>query len=329
MSEQPGHELIAVTTRNGVDESYHYGSVVVLGPSGDIEFAVGDPHLAIYGRSSNKPLQAVAMVRAGLDVPAELLALVCASHSGTATHLAGVRSLLSLGDFAPADLANTADYPLDAEAERAAVRAGDLPSPLQMNCSGKHAGMLVTCRRHRWTTDTSYLDQGHPLQRRITETIGELAGVLDGHIGVDGCGAPAHVLELAGLARAFRMIAAGVANAELAVYEAMTNHPFNVGGPGRDVTIFMEQIPRLMAKDGAEGVFAAALPDGRAVALKIADGGERARPPVLAAALSGLGVDVMPAQAAWSVPILGHGRGVGVVRPSRALVEWSGLESAW
>ena len=327
MIETPGHELVAVTTRNGIDESYHYGSVVVLGRSGEVEFTVGNPDIEIYGRSSNKPMQAVAMVRAGLDVPSELLALVCASHSGTPHHLSGVRALLALGGFDPDSLANTKDYPLDDAAAHDVVRAGGPKTALQMNCSGKHAGMLLTCRHNRWACDASYLSPDHPLQRRVTDTIDELAGVDHTHIGVDGCGAPAHVLALSGLARAVRAIAIGGSAAERAVFEAMTTHPFNVGGPDRDVTGFMQAIPGLVAKDGAEGVYVAALPDGRAVALKVADGGDRARPSVLAAALAGLGVDVLPARPAWSVTINGHGQPVGIVRPSQPLAAWSGM--AW
>ena len=106
------------------------------------------------------------------------------------------------------------------------------------------------------------------------------------------------------------------------MYRAMTEHPFNVGGPGRDVTRFMEAIPGLMAKDGAEGVYAAALPDGRAVALKIADGADRPRPAVMAAALSALGVDVSPAADAWHVEIKGHGQRVGIVKPLGDLARW-------
>ncbi len=327
MSEDPGHELIAVTTRSGFDESFHHGSLVVLGPSGEIEFALGNPHVEVYARSSNKPIQAVAMVRAGLDVPSELLALVCASHSGTPHHLDGVRALLGLAGLGPEALANTADYPLDEESERAVIRSGGRPTPLQMNCSGKHAGMLVTCRTNGWDEGAAYLDPGHPLQQRITETIDDLAGMSHAHVGIDGCGAPAHVLGLVGLARAFGRIARGGSAAEAGVFGAMTGHPFNVGGPGRDVTRLMESIPGLMAKDGAEGVFAGGFPDGRAVALKIADGGDRARPPAFAAALAGMGIDIGGAADAWSVPIRGHGISVGTVRPSQALATWSGM--AW
>lgn len=315
-----GLELVAITDRSGFDESYHSGAAVALGASGDVLLAVGEPELLVYPRSSNKPLQAVAMLRAGLDLPVDLLALVCASHSGTAVHLDGVRRILRSAGLDEHHLANTASYPLDAASKLEVVRAGGDPTPLQMNCSGKHAGMLVTCAARGWPADASYLDVDHPLQRAISETLVELSGEQVSHVGVDGCGAPAHVITLLGLARAFRAIATAPADsAEHRVCTAMRSHPFNVGGPGRDVTTLMEQIPGLVAKDGAEGMFAAALPDGRAIALKIGDGGERARPVVATAMLAALGVDVEPAAAAWRVAILGHGQPVGRVRAAGVL----------
>mgnify|MGYP002868846002 CR=1 FL=1 len=106
--------------------------------------------------------------------------------------------------------------------------------------------------------------------------------------------------------------AAGVAGDE--VYAAMTGNPAMVGGDGRDVTKFMRHVPGLMAKDGADGVFAAALPDGRAIALKVADGGDRARPPLMVAALQALGVDTSAVAALVEERIMGHGHQVGTVR---------------
>jgi L-asparaginase II len=315
-------EFVAATSRSGWDESWHAGAVVGLAADGSIALAVGDPGVEVYPRSANKPLQATAMVRAGLTVPDELLALVCASHSGTPEHLAGVERLLAVAGLTAEDLANTPDWPLDAPSMRDAVRSGGEPTALQMNCSGKHAGMLVTCVACEWDHSDRYLQPDHPLQRHIAATIAELTGEAPAHVGVDGCGAPAHVLSLLGLARAYRTIAtggAGLAGDE--VRRAMVHHPFMVGGPGRDVTAVMESVPGLMAKDGAEGVYAAALPDGRAVAMKVADGGGRARAVVLAAALAALGVDVTGAAGAWHVPVLGHGAPVGVVRPLGALAE--------
>ena len=170
--------------------------------------------------------------------------------------------------------------------------------------------MLATSGHNEWAVDPTYLDPDHPLQTRVTSTIEQLSGAPCTHVGVDGCGAPAHVVSLLGLARSFAAVAAE--RGEVAA--AMTAHPEMVGGERRDVTVLMRGVPGLMAKDGAEGVFAAALPDGRAVALKIADGASRARPAVMLAALELLGIDTSAAAPAMVQHVLGHGRPVGDVR---------------
>ncbi|MBI4885428.1 MAG: asparaginase [Actinobacteria bacterium] len=306
---------VAISSRSGFDESVHFGAVVGLGPSGEIEFAIGDPQVTIYPRSSNKPMQTVAMLRCGLRLPPELLALACASHDGTPMHTAAVLQILAGCGLDVKSLANTPGLPLDEESQRVVVCAGAGPTPLLMNCSGKHSAMLATCVHNGWSHDDSYLAVDHPLQEAITATIDDLCAAGHVHIGVDGCGAPAHAMSLIGLARAFRSIADGSAgDAGTQVYSAMTTHPEMVGGRTRDVTLFMQQVPAMMAKDGADGVFAAAFPDGRAVALKIADGGDRARPTVMVAALRSIGVDVSRVAAMVEQRIMGHGQPVGVVR---------------
>lgn len=306
---------VAITRRSGCDESVHFGAIVGLASSGEVAFAVGDPSTAIYPRSSNKPMQALAMVRAGLDLPPELLALVCASHNGSPAHLDAARRILATAGLDERSLANTPDLPLDDACAEAVLRAGGGRTSLQMDCSGKHSGMLVTSAINAWPVDASYLAPGHPLQRHITATIDELAGEQHSHIGVDGCGSPAHVISLLGLARGFRSIATGAAgSAGDAVYRAMTGHAEMVGGSDRDVTVLMRNVAGLMAKDGADGVFAAALPDGRAVAVKIADGANRARPPVMLAALRALGVDTSTVEPMVTQWVLGHGSHVGEVR---------------
>lgn len=306
---------VAITSRSGCDESVHYGAVVGLSSTGEIEFAVGDPTVAIYPRSSNKPMQAVAMVRAGLRLPSELLALVCASHDGTPRHLDAVRRILASAGLDEQSLANTTDLPLDEAAAEVVLSQGGGRTALQMNCSGKHSGMLATSVINGWPVDATYLSCEHALQQQITATIDDLAGEPHSHIGIDGCGSPAHVISLVGLARCFRTIATGGAGSGGdAVYECMTSHPEMVGGDDRDVTHFMRHVPGLMAKDGADGVFAAALPDGRAVALKIADGANRARPTVMVAALRALDIDTSAVEPLVTEWILGHGRHVGEVR---------------
>jgi L-asparaginase II len=307
---------VAITSRSGLDESVHFGAVVALDRNGSVSLSVGRPEAVVYPRSSNKPMQAVAMVRAGLALPPRLLALVCASHDGTPAHTSAALEILATAGLDAAALGNTPGMPLDEAAEREVVRTGGSATPLMMNCSGKHSGMLATCAHRGWDAERGeYLRIDHPLQLAVTHAIDELTGEPHDHIGIDGCGAPAHAFSLVGLARAFRAIATGEGGAGCAdVYAAMTAHPEMVGGEPRDVTQLMRHVPGLMAKDGADGVFAAALPDGRAVALKIADGGDRARPPVMLAALRHLGVDFGEVEPLLEQRILGHGQQVGAVR---------------
>src|SRR5262245_39877903 len=137
--------VVAELVRSGFVEGHHHGSVVALDRAGGVEWSVGSVAEPVLPRSCNKPLQAAAMVRLGLDLPPELLALACASHSGEAFHLDGVRRILASAGLDESLLQTPADYPLG-EAERDAVlRAGGGRTALQMNCSGKHAAMLVTC----------------------------------------------------------------------------------------------------------------------------------------------------------------------------------------
>ncbi|CAB4765047.1 MAG: asparaginase [Actinobacteria bacterium] len=311
---------LAVTTRNGHDESVHYGAVVALESDGSVAFALGDAGAVVFPRSSTKPIQATAMVASGLSLPPRLLALVCASHDGRAEHLSTAKEILATAGLTEDALGNTADYPLDPDAQDAAIRAGGVKTALQMNCSGKHSGMLATCVHNGWDLE-SYLHVDHPLQLRITEMVPQLADEEASFIGVDGCGAPAHALSLTGLARAFRSVAlAPSSSAAGQVATAIRQHPEMLGGPTRDITLLIQGVPGLMGKDGAEGVFAIALPDGRAIALKISDGANRARPPVMKFALQALGVDVSAVDPrAFDSVIFGHGKPVGSVRVTATL----------
>ena len=297
---------VAATARSGFDESVHFGAVVALDADGGVAWSAGDPAAVIYPRSSLKPVQAAVMVAAGLRLDDRLLAVVCASHDGRDEHLDAVREILSGAGLDEGALGNTPALPLDVGAQAVVVRRGDGPSSLLQNCSGKHAGMLATCVVNGWPT-VGYLDPDHPVQRLITDHLVASAGGV-GHVGVDGCGAPAPTVTLEALARAVRELAV----TRHVVYRAMTTYPRMVGGPERDVTRLMELVPGLVAKDGAEGVHVAALPDGRAVALKIADGAGRARAPVMVAALRSLGVELD--SDSLDEAVFGHGRRVGHVR---------------
>jgi L-asparaginase II len=313
------HEVVAEVWRGEFLESVHHGSVVALNSDGSVGLSIGHPDQVAYPRSSNKPMQGLAMLRNGLDLDGELLALACASHSGEDFHVEGVHRILEMAGLGTDALQCTPDLPIGEAALAAHLAAGRGRAPEFMNCSGKHAAMLLTCVRNGWSTD-DYLAVEHPLQVSIRKTLEELAGEPVGAVGIDGCGAPLFGISLHGLARAFgTMAGAPEGTPEHRIAKAMNSHPEWVGGTGRDVTTLMRALPGAMAKDGAEGVYAIGLPDGSAVALKIADGSSRARAVVIVAALRHLGVDVDPLTALATVPVLGHGQAVGAVRPALAL----------
>ena len=152
-------------------------------------WSVGDVESPILPRSCNKPIQALGMVRAGLDLPPDLLALACASHSGEPFHIEGVRRILASAGLSEADLQTPPDYPLDDAAREQVIREGGSKAPVLMNCSGKHAAMLATCAANGWPTET-YLDPEHPVQQAIAATFAELTGEPVAVTAVDGCGAP-------------------------------------------------------------------------------------------------------------------------------------------
>ena len=308
--------VVAEVVRSGLVESRHHGSVIGLDRDGTRVLSLGDVDVPVYPRSSLKPLQALGMLRAGWRPDDDRqVALACASHSGEPEHVDVVRRILAAAGLDETALDNTADLPLDRAAAHALIRAGGRADPLHQNCSGKHAAMLATCVAAGWPT-SSYRSPDHPLQLALRSTVEDTAGETVAAVAVDGCGAPLFALSLAGLARAFALVAAAPEGADepAQVAAAMRAHPFLVGGTGRDVTALMTEVPGLVAKDGAEGVYAAALPDGRAVALKIDDGSGRARAPVMVAALERLGVRVEALAQLAAPPVLGHGEPVGSIR---------------
>ncbi|MCX5411110.1 asparaginase [Streptomyces sp. NBC_00059] len=313
-SSSPVLPVLAEVVRSGFTEGRHRGSLVVLAADGSVELALGDPAAPVFPRSSNKPMQAAAILRAGLDLSGERLALAAASHSGEGFHLELVRTMLAEHGLKPDDLRTPPDLPLDPVEAEAYLAAGGVREPLTMNCSGKHAAMLAVCVRNGWDT-ASYLDPAHPLQRLVGEVVAEAAGEPVAALGTDGCGAPLMAIGLVGLARAFRsFVLAEPGTAERRVADAMRAHPEYVAGTRRPDTWLMREVPGALSKMGAEAVQALALPDGRALAFKIDDGATRALGPVLARSLELLGVDAPVVSRIGSAPLLGGAARVGEIR---------------
>jgi L-asparaginase II len=314
-----GLPVVAEIVRSGFVEGHHYGSIMALAADGTVDWSVGEVDVPVLPRSSNKPIQALAMVELGLDLPPELVALACASHSGEPFHVEGVRRILASAGLDESALQTPPDWPLDDTAREAVIREGGTKSPILMNCSGKHAAMLATCVLKGWDTAT-YLDPAHPLQAAILETFTRLTGEPVTTVAVDGCGAPLLSTSLVGLARAFSTLATATDGPERRVAEAIRQHPAYVSGTTRDELALHRAIPGLIGKAGAESCYAIALPDGRAWALKTDDGAPRVRPVLMAEALrrSGVldepGVDAAAVASTGQLVLLGGGRPVGEIR---------------
>ena len=308
--------VLIEVVRNGFVESVHRGRVAITNPDGSLACSVGADYAPMYPRSAYKPLQAIGMLRAGLDLDGELLALVCGSHSGESFHLDGVRRILDMSGLDESALQMPADWPLDQQAREDAIRNGVPKSSLAMNCSGKHAGMIRTTVLNGRDI-ASYRDPDHPIQLAIVQAIDDLAHEQATNLAIDGCGAPLYAISLYGLARAFGRMASASDGAEHRVATAIRSHPEYVSGTGRDELELHHAIPRLLGKSGAESVYAVGLGDGRGVALKISDGHPRARSVAMAGVLKRLGFDHETLDAQVSSPVLGGGDRVGEIRPCK------------
>jgi L-asparaginase II len=311
--------IVAEIVRSGFVEGHHYGSVVALDEGGRVAWSVGQVEAPVLPRSSNKPIQALGMLQAGLALPPDLLALACASHSGEPFHVEGVRRILAVAGLSESDLQTPPDFPLDDAAREAVIRAGGEKSSILMNCSGKHAAMLATCVVNGWET-ASYLAPDHPLQQQILVTFAAATGEPVTTVAVDGCGAPLLSTSLTGLARAFRGLAVATDGPGRLVADAIRQHPEFVSGTTRDELALLRAMPGAIGKAGAESCYAVALPDGRAFALKTDDGAPRVRPVLMAEALrrSGVdradGVDAAAVDRTGELLLLGGGRPVGEIR---------------
>ena len=318
MSRPASQPVVAEIVRSGLVEGAHHGSVVALAADGTVDWAVGEVREPVLPRSCNKPVQALAMVRLGLDLPPDLLALASASHSGEPMHLEGVHRILASAGLDESALRTPPDYPLDDEERDAVLRAGGGPTRAQMNCSGKHAAMLATCVLQGWDTE-DYLAPEHPLQVSLRAVFEELTGE-PSQLATDGCGAPIFTASLVGLATAFRRLAVAADGPERRVADAIRQYPAMVSGTRRDDRALLVAVPGAIGKIGAEACYAVALADGRSFALKIEDGADRARPVVMAAALCRSGVDREPGvdgaalRRTGEAPLLSGDRPVGEIR---------------
>ncbi len=299
--------VLAEYVRDGVVESVHRGYLVALNSDGSVNLELGNIDQLIFPRSTIKSIQGAAMVRAGLKLEPRLLALGCSSHSGSEEHLTAVREILSMASLDESALQCMLDKPLG-EPERRAW--GDKPATrISMNCSGKHAAMLLTCVTNGWPIE-NYLDPAHPLQVAIKAELEALAGEKITLTSTDGCGAPLFLISVIGLARAIRAITISLDPIHQSVLDAARKFPEMVAGKGRLTTQMIEAVPGLYMKDGAEAVEIASMPDGRTLVFKVSDGSLRPFRVLVHAGLKRLGID-SPYEAE---NVLGGDRVIGTIR---------------
>jgi len=285
--------------RGDVAENAHRGAYAVVDASGAIIEEQGDTERAVFPRSAVKPLQALPLVETGTaahyGLGAAELALACASHSGESGHLDAVEALLARGGLAPVCLECGAQVPMGEAAASALLASGRSPTPLHNNCSGKHAGFLLTAR-HQGESLEGYVEESHPVQRRVAQALAEAMQHELGAAprGRDGCGIPTYAVPLRAVARGMASLAPAAGGAPARrraagqLRDAAMAHPWLVAGSGRfDTEAMLAGAGTVLVKMGADGVHAACVPAlGLGIASKVADGSARASEVLMATLLA-------------------------------------------
>lgn len=340
MSRQIPPAPLVEILRGPFVESMHFGHAVVADATGEILFALGNPEEVILPRSAIKMFLALPLVESGAAEAAGLtsrhLALACASHNGAALHVGMVEEwlrMLGLGDEA---LRCGPHIPLGDEPAAALFRSLEAPRRVHNNCSGKHAGFLTLSSHLGADEDPNYVAPGHPVQRAALAAFEEVTGATSPGLAVDGCSAPNFATSIKAMAHGLARFAAAReegmrGRAMVALREAMMVHPELVAGEGRACTQLMRTAPgRIALKTGAEGVYAAILPErGLGIALKATDGAKRAAESAIAALAVGFGAldGENPVVKARLNPTIRNWAGIvtGEVRPAELLRKLAGL----
>ena len=317
--------VLVELTRGDLVESVHRGAVAVCDADGKVVAALGDVASPVYSRSSLKPMQAMVLVESGaaeaFGLSDEEVALACASHSGEPMHTTRVAAWLARIGLGEQDLACGAHPSRYEPVADAMIRAGEKPTRLFNNCSGKHTGFL-TVARHWDVATAGYERIDHPIQQAVGRVVQELSGAGALAYGIDGCAAPNFATSLTQFARAAAKMASGNNKAAARILGAMIKHPELMSGTGRAcATLIHAGGGKVAVKTGAEGFFGGWLPQhGLGIAIKIDDGAGRASETAIAAVLDKLGLLGDGARSLLRAPLHNTvGTVTGERRPSPAL----------
>jgi L-asparaginase II len=283
--------ILAEAYRGEFSENRFTGWLAVSDNTGHLLYSTpGIEQAATFFRSSAKPFQAMPLIQEGFyhDLSVEELAIACASHSATSTHLAYVQKILQKAEMSEEALLCGPHPPLDESANDELKRLHQKPHAIHNNCSGKHAAMLYYCKRSGLDYKT-YLDFEHPLQVKILNNLKVWTGLKDIYRAIDGCGAPVFYLSLPHMATLY----AKLSTDEMArpIVQAMTTHPFLIGDEQRVDTVLMKATQgKLLAKVGADGVLGVCrVGTGEGFILKMDDGSNEIRDKVAVSALKEIG----------------------------------------
>jgi len=263
-------ELEVRLLREGIVESIHRVQAVVCDDRGRTMLVAGSAETASFVRSALKPFQALAVATTGTleryGLSDRDLAIMCSSHRGKIEQVRQVFNILWRADIDPSAL-------------QCPTPPGG-KSPLEHNCSGKHAGMLAVCQQRNWTLN-SYLQRSHPVQQLILQKISELLGMPgEEFIGArDDCGAPTYFMQLGQMASLYARLASGSSLDLERIIRAMVHHPTMIAGEGEFDTELMRLTQgELVSKSGAEGVQCVGrVGEGMGLAIKAMDGAKRAK----------------------------------------------------
>jgi len=256
--------------REGIVESVHQVQAVVCDSKGRVLMSAGDPNTPTFIRSALKPFQALALLDTGsLDrfgLNDRDLALMCGSHQGTVEHARQAFNILWRCDVDPSAL-------------QCPIPTGKR-SPLEHNCSGKHAGMLAVCQQQGWSLN-DYTRKKHPVQQLVLAKVAELLHLPPAELMMaqDDCGVPTLLLTLGQMGTLYAQLASGDHVDMEQVVRAMTYHPHLVGGEGTfDTELMRLSGGQVISKAGAEGIQCMAfIGEGLGLAIKVTDGARRAK----------------------------------------------------
>ena len=326
--------------RGNAIESRHTGAVAVVDAEGQTVLALGDVQRGVFPRSAIKFLQAIPFVESGaaarFDLDERHVALACASHNGEPIHAGLASDWLERIGLDQDALECGAQLPMHQATQFELMSEGRGPQRVHHNCSGKHLGLLSTCR-HANEETRDYRRYGHLAQRRwfdVLETLGNTR-VMQLPWGYDGCAIPSLAIPLQRTALMMARFAQPSRfdgerrTAVETIHAALAANPYLLAGKERLCTALMERLaPRLLVKVGAEGVYTASDTEhGLGIALKIDDGSDAAARIALGATLATLGlVDAADAEALaeYFTPELTNSRGevIGRGEPSST---WASL----